>query len=391
MSTPYSQAYSVYEAKQKANTQKQIEAENARLDYQIAALEAQKKDIGVQYDDASRQAYAQGAVAQRNLSDVLAAQGITGGAYETRHANLANTTASNAAEIYRQRLAALGNVDQSINDARAQAQQNIYGYQINSDSALADAYLKATQNDINYQYQQERDRVADERYAAELAYQKERDRISDEQTAAQLAYQQAQQELANKRYEEELAYQREQDTLAANRTAAADEYEKALMRWQATGKVSDKDAAVLGLSAGTVYPSASTETTVTPKTANEAVEDALSGYIKGTADWYSALESAVGADAARSYIQYTLKNSDLLDGYDKWKAAAGTAPAENDGGSQKRWEVMLYNAAQQYSKFFDENANMRTRASVERIVNDLVRKGMPEEYAEELYSYFDFN
>ena len=91
-----------------------------------------------------------------------------------------------------------------------------FAYQQNRD-AIADArYADETAynrsiDSRNWAYQLDRDRVADERYANEWQYQKDRDTVADRRYDQEWEYQKGRDTVADRRYDTEWKYQQERD------------------------------------------------------------------------------------------------------------------------------------------------------------------------------------
>lgn len=84
----------------------------------------------------------------------------------------------------------------------------------------------------NRLYSQERDTIADQRYADELEYARRRDALADQRYADELAYGRGRDALADQRYADELAYKKAQDELANQRYQQEWEADQAYRKWQ---------------------------------------------------------------------------------------------------------------------------------------------------------------
>ena len=126
----------------------QAAARQAQLDALLNELSLQRGDINSAYDDLARQAYVNTRVAESNLPQQLAAQGITGGAAESTLLGLATSYENNLYENERARQRQLADIADSENEARITADAEIAAYQAQANQAAFDAYLKqmAAQN-----------------------------------------------------------------------------------------------------------------------------------------------------------------------------------------------------------------------------------------------------
>jgi hypothetical protein len=80
-----------------------------------------------------------------------------------------------------------------------------------------DAGNSAFESDRSYNYQQDRDTVADQRYNQEWQYQQDRDTVADQRYNQEWQYQQDRDTVADQRYNQEWQYQQDRDTVADQR------------------------------------------------------------------------------------------------------------------------------------------------------------------------------
>ena len=163
-----------------AEALKQQQAANrAGVDKAVNELEGQKKDTDHSYANLFKQLYLNKMAAKKNIGQQMAAQGVTGGAAESTMLGLD----TNYQEALRQgeegRIAAVGELDQAISDARLTG--DITDAQLAADNARerAASYATVLQNLIN-------------RYDTQAAIQRE-----EEANTKAYAYQTAMQLLQN--------------------------------------------------------------------------------------------------------------------------------------------------------------------------------------------------
>ena len=96
----------------------------------------------------------------------------------------------------------------------------------NADRDLWQAQLKQWNADRDYDYRQDRDAVADQRYADETAYKRSRDAVADERYADETAYKRSRDDIADERYADETAYKRSRDAVADERYADETAYKR---------------------------------------------------------------------------------------------------------------------------------------------------------------------
>ena len=127
-------------------------------------LENQKGDVNRAYEDNAKQAYVNYLREQHAMPELLSAQGITGGATETAQLSLQNTYQNNLTDINQALAQAIRDIDNSIIELQHSGNLEMARQVLANSQAALSAYQGIMQNYINYNYQLERDMIADQRY-----------------------------------------------------------------------------------------------------------------------------------------------------------------------------------------------------------------------------------
>ncbi len=169
----------------------------------VNELNGQKDALDASYRDLGRQAYVNRMQSQRDLAQLLAAQGINGGAAESTRLGLDTAYGDALRRMEQGRLGELADIDRAITDARYRGDQSVAEAQaqaLRERQAAREAILRNLIARYDQQeaqqwsrdYQTGRDRINDARYLDELLwnrnYQTERDRINDARYADELAW-----------------------------------------------------------------------------------------------------------------------------------------------------------------------------------------------------------
>ena len=149
----------------------------ARVQQAADTYNRQKEQAKTDYEDASRQAYINNMLSQRNLDQQLAANGIYGGMADSQRIAMDASYQNEVADLERQYIETLADLDQAITDARlagdTQAAEQMAGYKSMVQSQYANYLLQKDQEAANAaQWQRE--------YEAQLELQRQ-------QAAAQAA------------------------------------------------------------------------------------------------------------------------------------------------------------------------------------------------------------
>ena len=380
MANAYEDLLNELNRKQEELTQKQKEAEQQRLEGEVAQIEAGKADVEKQHKQSAREAYISYMQGRKVLPDQLATRGIVGGAAENSQLQQRLGYERNLGTLNAAKNTALADIDKQITGARLQSAQNQSNIELQAGRNLLDRTGSLGRAAIAQDYQTERDRIADERYANEWAYQQEQDAYNRQM------------------YEDEQRYAREQQEDENQRQAALDAYSRAMDRWQLTGILDAEGAKVLGVPEGTLTSSRyfNEAELALEAFANQQTEKAvtpLDDYVVGTHNWFSALDQALGANAARAYISHTLKDNELLSAYDDWKKGITGGRVGNSTAltvQENYWaDVLLENTAAAAAAF-DEHPEAKTAANIATAASKLRALGMPEKYVKEFKEYFGF-
>ena len=224
----YAQALAAQQAAQQAATQQAIND-----------LEGQKSSIGDQYAAMYRQLYRDNMNSQKNLDQVLAAQGLTGGAAESTRLGYATSYADALRQGEEQRIAALNELDRAIVNAQLSGDISSAEAAAAMQQARTDNYASVLRTLINRgdtlaaqewqrQYQLGRDAVNDSRYNDELAYSRYRDTVGDRRYADETAYSRYRDTVGDARYADELAYSRAMQEAQQTAQAQQSAYAQAL-------------------------------------------------------------------------------------------------------------------------------------------------------------------
>jgi len=224
----YAQALAAQQAAQQAATQQAIND-----------LEGQKSSIGDQYAAMYRQLYRDNMNSQKNLDQVLAMQGLTGGAAESTRLGYATSYADALRQGEEQRIASLNELDRAIVNAQLSGDISSAEAAAAMQQARTDNYASVLRTLINRgdtlaaqewqrQYQLGRDAVNDNRYADELAYSRYRDTVGDRRYADETAYSRYRDTVGDSRYADELAYARAMQEAQQQAQAQQSAYAQAL-------------------------------------------------------------------------------------------------------------------------------------------------------------------
>ena len=115
---------------------------DAQLQQTMGEYEAQRGQVNDTYDRLNRQMYVEQQQGQKNLAQVMAAQGISGGATESSALRLSNAYASNLAENERARTSDVGELERAISNARLSTTST----QAQIDAEVQQAAASAIQN-----------------------------------------------------------------------------------------------------------------------------------------------------------------------------------------------------------------------------------------------------
>ena len=188
-----------------------MQAAEKRTEAAVAGLEAQRPEIERRYDALARQNY-QGYMQSRSgLANSLASQGLYNSGYSDS-AQVAQTTSyrERGNENEQERERALRELETQIALARMEGSANL--------SELEAQYLSLMQEQWNadraYNYQKDRDAVADTHWAKEMEYQKGRDAVADTQWEKKMEYQKDRDAVADMQWEKKMEYQKGRDAVA---------------------------------------------------------------------------------------------------------------------------------------------------------------------------------
>lgn len=196
-----------------------MSAARQRTDATLAAYEAQRPIIEEQYSGAARQNYQAYRTGERGLVNKLASTGLYDSGYSDTN-RVQYGTAYRETQFANQQawLAAKRDLENQILVAQKTGNADL--------SALMAQYdaLNATQanTDRAYAYQQGRDKISDEQYAAALAYQREQDALAAQQYNEAFAYQQGRDTVSDQQYQQNFTYQQQQDAVQAARQQSQD-------------------------------------------------------------------------------------------------------------------------------------------------------------------------
>ncbi len=220
------QVLAAHPANQLANAKNAaMAAANQRLAADVAAIEQNRPKIQAQYDDLARQNYQGYLQSGKALANSLASQGLYNSGYSDT-AKIAQTTNYRAQHSAneRARLEALADLDSQLNLARMNGSADLNELE----AQYAQLLNEQANADRAFAYQQQRDRVADQRYADEWAfgqeqwgYQKEQDAQAQENWLAEFNATQEQVAWEQRMYEENARTEAEQRAIA-NAYAAAE-------------------------------------------------------------------------------------------------------------------------------------------------------------------------
>jgi hypothetical protein len=247
-----------------------VEAELAALEdaykTNVGTLESAGERIGKTYQAAQNAAAAQGAVAKRNMQEVMAANGLnTGtsgqmalaqsaalqgqlGALSAQEAQAITDNQREQDELSRQYQSAIVQAKASGNSALAAA---LYEEMIRQDSAKQSA-AQAAQEQANFEaqfalsQQQGRNELLQQQYANALAQQQYADTLAQQNYENQFNQQQYQDSLAIQQYQQELALQQYKDQLAQQGYENAfnqQQYQDSIAQQQYQNEVSQKQYA----------------------------------------------------------------------------------------------------------------------------------------------------
>ncbi len=204
---------SIYNQQQQALLEAQRQAEEAqRLAVQrgVNTLNAQKAGINQQTNEALKQAYINDMVGNRNLEQLMKAQGLTGGMTESSmldkraaYENILNSTRQAGNNM-------LNQIDTDIANLQTTGDFNIANLASEYGVRLADLLgtnlerqIAQMNADRAYNYQVGRDEIGDNRYNQQWQYQLDRDNISDQRYNQQWQYQLDRDIIGDQRYNTE--------------------------------------------------------------------------------------------------------------------------------------------------------------------------------------------
>lgn len=118
-------------------------------------LQSQKRNIEAEAEDAQREAYINRLQNERALPELLAAQGVNGGATESAMMDMLASYGQNRAAINNQRADALNEVDNAIADVRAQAETERLNQLMNNNQNAMSAYQSLYGNMVDYDLTQQ--------------------------------------------------------------------------------------------------------------------------------------------------------------------------------------------------------------------------------------------
>lgn len=201
-----------------------MSAARQRTDATLAAYEAQKPVIAEQYADVAKQAYQGYRTGGEALANQLASQGLYNSGYADTNRVRYNTSyreAQNTNQLAK--AAAMRDLENQILVARATGAANLSDLEAQYNSLLA----SQANTDRAYAYQQGRDKISDQQYAAAQAYQREQDALAAQQYNEAFAYQQGRDAVSDQQYQQNFTYQQEQAALdAAYRAAEMGDFTK---------------------------------------------------------------------------------------------------------------------------------------------------------------------
>jgi len=191
-------------------TQKTID----KLQYDQAKIDKQtNKTTSGLYTDYQKEVNQYGVQA-----DAQARKGLANSGYaETSRVNLYNTYQKNVTETVNTANQLKADFDfqmaqamQEGNIAKAQNKLNLYQQQLQ----LAVQEYEMRQNQKQFLYQQERDRVSDKQWQTNFDYQKSRDKVSDSQWKQSFDYQKSRDAVSDSQWQKSFDYQKSRDAVA---------------------------------------------------------------------------------------------------------------------------------------------------------------------------------
>lgn len=201
-----------------------MSAARQRTDATLAAYEAQKPVIAEQYADVAKQAYQGYRTGGEALANQLASQGLYNSGYADTSRVRYNTSyreAQNTNQLAK--AAAMRDLENQILVARATGAANLSDLEAQYNSLLA----SQANTDRAYAYQQGRDKISDQQYAAAQAYQREQDALAAQQYNEAFAYQQGRDAVSDQQYQQNFTYQQQRAALdAAYRAAEMGDFTK---------------------------------------------------------------------------------------------------------------------------------------------------------------------
>lgn len=201
-----------------------MSAARQRTDATLAAYEAQKPVIAEQYADVAKQAYQGYRTGGEALANQLASQGLYNSGYADTNRVRYNTSyreAQNTNQLAK--AAAMRDLENQILVARATGAANLSDLEAQYNSLLA----SQANTDRAYAYQQGRDKISDQQYAAAQAYQREQDALAAQQYNEAFAYQQGRDAVSDQQYQQNFTYQQQRAALdAAYRAAEMGDFTK---------------------------------------------------------------------------------------------------------------------------------------------------------------------
>ncbi len=117
----------------------------------VYELESQKDDLKQQYEDGASQAYVQNMLSQKNLEQLLAAQGLNGGASESAMVRLESEYGNNLNELLKLYNQSINQLDRDIASVRNNGEISLAQNAAQYKQALANAMLQEYQRQKEYE------------------------------------------------------------------------------------------------------------------------------------------------------------------------------------------------------------------------------------------------
>ncbi|MBE6910521.1 MAG: hypothetical protein E7474_13270 [Ruminococcaceae bacterium] len=356
-------AYAQLRAQQQA-------ANDAAVERAVSRLEEQKRETNDAYNEYYRQAYVDWMNAQRDVSQRMAAQGVTGGAAESTLLGLSTAYSDALRQAEQKRLGALGEIDRAIADTRYDG--DVRGAQTAAQSAQEqiNGYADAL-------------RYLMDRYDTLGARQEAYDR-EDAQLAARYAREDAQ--LAEK-------YAREDAQREAQAALSSQSWARSLVQSMlAQGNMPDDDTlAAAGLTraqAAALLP-AVPESAYTPTFTQSQVYDAakrglLTGNMLRDYNWYVYGDPDYGASAPAASVGVRSGGSGARSSGNSGSSARQAAEADAAGMN----ESMFNQEARAIMHYLSQGMAQKARDRLTLIWDDLSaaqRSKLAEVFSEKGY------